>query len=80
MEDPSGRSAIRYALLAGRVVKNFLRRQVGPRWSQDGAKMGPRRVNMGQDGANMGQDEANIGHDGAMLAVSLLISCENCVF
>ena len=30
--------------------------------------------------AKKGQDEANIGQDGAMLAVSLLMSCENNIF
>ena len=67
MEGPSGRSAIRYALLASRVVKNFLGRRVGPRWSQgvakiaqDGAKMAPRRAKMRQDGAKVEQNEAKV--------------------
>ena len=67
MEGPSGRSAIRYALLAGRVVKNSWGRQVGPRWSQggakmaqDGAKMAPRRAKMRQDGAKVEQNEAKV--------------------
>ena len=58
---------------------------------RDEAKIGQDEANMGQDegqdgprwgqhGPRWGQHEANIGHDGAMLAVSLLMSCENCIF
>ena len=58
--------------------------QVGANMGQDDAKLGLRWAKLGprwgQDGprwAKMRQDEATMG---PMLAASLLMSCENCIF